>query len=99
MKRVWIIFAALIALCLAMIVHLSKAHAQGVQVPCDRLKTMLDRLAQNYGEFVAVTGTLTNGKQIIITLSASGSFSFVETDGNVGCMVAAGEKAELDKGI
>lgn len=99
MKRVFIVFVVLIALCLAMIAHLDRARAEGAAVPCDKLQAMLDRLAKNYGEFVAVTGTLLNGKRIIVTLSASGSFSFVETDGNVGCMVAAGAKAELDKGI
>lgn len=99
MKRAWIVIAALIVLCIAMITKLDRAHAQVATVPCDALKTMLDRLAKTYGEFPVMSGTLTNGKRVIVIASSSGSFSFIETDGNVACMVAAGEKAELDKGI
>jgi hypothetical protein len=99
MNVVRLILAALIALCIFMIYHLDKAHAQTVQIPCGPEKVFLDGLAKTSHEFTVIAGMLTNGKRMIVTASSSGTFSILESDGNIACMVAAGEKAELDRGI
>lgn len=99
MKTVALVAAALLALCLGMIVHLNGAHAQAVQIPCGPEKKFLEGLAKSSHEFVLMSGELTNGKRMIVTTSSAGTFSILESDGNIACMVAVGEKAELDKGI
>jgi hypothetical protein len=96
MKAVAIIAAALLALCLGMIIRLDKARAQAV---CGQEKQLLDGLAAHSHEFVVLTGELISGKRMIVTMAGSGSFSIIESDGNIACMVAAGEKAEIDNGV
>src|ERR1700747_2087135 len=62
MKRVLLIGAVLAALCLAMIWHLSPAHADGM--PCAPLKPLIDHLVKDYHEVVVMTGDAT-GHQMI----------------------------------
>ncbi|RVC47559.1 hypothetical protein EN781_00030 [Mesorhizobium sp. M4A.F.Ca.ET.090.04.2.1] len=95
MKRVWVIAAALIVLCLAMIWRLTPAHAQS---SCAPLQAMLDRLAKAYHEFIVIRGT-TGDQQMLFTLSQAGTYSVIVSDGRTACVVLVGEKAELDNGI
>lgn len=96
MNVVRIILAALIALCLAMIWHLTPAHAQAT--PCAPIQAMLDRLAKAYHEFIVVRGKAAD-QQMLVTLSPAGTFSVLLTDGRKACIILAGEKGEIDNGI
>jgi hypothetical protein len=81
-----------------MIVHLNKAHAQAVPSACAPLKPMLDRLAAAYHEFVVIRGNAAD-QQMLVTLSQSGTFTVLLTDGRKACIILAGEKGEIDNGI
>ncbi|TIW23774.1 MAG: hypothetical protein E5V63_24235 [Mesorhizobium sp.] len=92
------IVAALILLCLGMIVHLDKADAQ-TATPCVPLQPLLDRLVKAFHEFIVLTGKAAGDHQMIVTMSDAGTFSVLLTDGKQACIVIAGEKAVLDNGI
>jgi hypothetical protein len=97
MKTVAFIAAALLALILGMIVHLDRAHAAPA-ASCGPLQPFLDQLAQRYHEYIVIRGDVADQK-MIVTAADNGSFSVLLTDGKTACMILAGEKAELDKGI
>jgi hypothetical protein len=95
--KTWLaIIVALVALCLGMIAHLNKAHAQ--PTPCAPLQPLLDRLAKAYHEFIVIRGKAAD-QQMLVTLSPAGTFSVLLTDGRKACIILAGEKGEIDNGI
>ncbi|RWB66594.1 hypothetical protein [Mesorhizobium sp.] len=95
MSRVLAILLAFAVLCLAMIWHLTPAHAQ---ISCAPLQAMLNRLAKTYHEFIVIRGTA-GDRQMFLTLSQAGTYSVIVSDGRTGCVILVGEKAELDNGI
>lgn len=98
MKHAAAILLILIAFCLAMITALTIRPASADPQVCAPERAMLDHLAANFHEFVVLTGSAAD-QHVIVTLSRTGTFSVLVTDGKTACMFMAGEKAELDNGI
>jgi hypothetical protein len=98
MKRAAAILLILIALCLAAITVLTIWPAHADPLPCGPERQMLDHLAAHFHEFVVMTGNAAD-QHMIVTMSSTGTYTVLLSDGTKACMILAGEKAEFDNGI
>ncbi|WP_192183287.1 hypothetical protein [Mesorhizobium amorphae] len=98
MNRWLVMLLVLFALCLAVIATMTIRPARADPAPCGPQAALLKRLVERFHEFVVLTGAA-EGQQMIVTLSASGTFTVLLADGNRACIVIAGEKAQFDNGI
>ena len=67
---------------------------------CDEYKSVLESLANKYMERPAWTGKdLQNGNMYILTTNdKEGTWTYIETDGKVACVLGAGTDSNLNLG-
>lgn len=67
------------------------AIAAAVEVPCGEPKTVLQGVKQNHAEVPAFTGDLANGSPFTITISPSGTWTFLVGVNGMLCIGSSGD--------
>lgn len=80
----------------AALLSVSPANAQ--QRLCGPLKGVLKHLEENFKEFpifVATKGPVS----LTVTRADDGSWSLVDSNGTMACVIASGKTSEIDRGV